>query len=191
VLDLCAGTGDLAIAALQAQPGAGRVIAIDFAGAMLRIAGDKVRREHLGSAVALVRGDATRIPLADRSVDRVMIAFGIRNVEDIGAACREIHRVLGPGGRLAILEFAIPTAPLLRQAYLWYFNQILPRVGRMISKDKGAYGYLPASVASFASPDELVKLLAQSGFVEIVHKPLTCGIVYLYVARIGDCYTGP
>jgi demethylmenaquinone methyltransferase/2-methoxy-6-polyprenyl-1,4-benzoquinol methylase len=184
LLDLCAGTGDLAIAALEARPAAARAIGVDFAGGMLRMARHKVGSAHLAGAIALVRGDATRIPLADRSVDRVAVAFGIRNVEDTRAACGEIYRVLGPGGRVAILEFAIPTAPLFRHVYLWYFNRILPRVGRLISKDGAAYGYLPASVASFPSPDEFVILLRHCGFVDVVCSPLTLGIVYLYVARI-------
>src|SRR5581483_5063553 len=102
VLDLCTGTADLAIAAVRAQPGARRVVGVDFAGAMLRVGRDKLAREALDSRVALVRGDATRIPAADRSVDAITIAFGIRNVEQVAAACAEMFRVLKQGGRLAI-----------------------------------------------------------------------------------------
>ncbi|MGE0704060.1 MAG: ubiquinone/menaquinone biosynthesis methyltransferase, partial [Vicinamibacterales bacterium] len=117
VLDLCTGTADLAIAARTARPPAAAVLGIDFAGAMLDVGRRKLAR--LGERrVTLVRGDATRIPVADRSVDAVTVAFGIRNVEQTEAACAEMHRVLGPGGRLAVLEFAIPTAPVVRQIYL-------------------------------------------------------------------------
>ena len=121
--------------------------------------------------------------MANHAVDRVTIAFGVRNVENTAAACAEIHRVLTPGGRVAILEFGIPTAPGLRGAYLWYFNQVLPRIGRIVSRHNAAYEYLPASVGAFASPDEFVKLLRQSGFVEVAASPLTFGIVFLYTAR--------
>jgi demethylmenaquinone methyltransferase/2-methoxy-6-polyprenyl-1,4-benzoquinol methylase len=183
VLDLCTGTADLAIAAVGASVGARRVLGVDFAGEMLRVGLDKLRRRGSHRRVSLVRGDATRIPVADASIDAVTIGFGIRNVEDTGAACREIARVLTTNGRLAILEFAIPTTPLVRPLYLWYFQRVLPWVGRAISRDRGAYGYLPASVGSFATPAEFVKILGQSGFGDISAVPLTFGVVFLYTAR--------
>lgn len=181
VLDLCTGTADLAVAAMEGNPPAGSVIGIDFAGAMLRIGRGKISR--FGAAVTLVRGDATRVPLAGGSVDRITVAFGIRNVENTAAACAEMHRVLSRSGRVAILEFAIPTMPVVRRAYLWYFNQVLPRIGRLISRHTAAYEYLPASVGAFASPDEFVKLLRQSGFSGVGARPLSFGIVYLYTGR--------
>jgi demethylmenaquinone methyltransferase / 2-methoxy-6-polyprenyl-1,4-benzoquinol methylase len=183
VLDLCTGTADLAIAACTARPPAARVIGVDFAGAMLRIAREKLAARRLGGSVRLVRGDATRIPLADRSVNAATVAFGIRNVEDTVAACAEIHRVLTPGGRFAILEFAVPTTPGVRGAYLWYFNHVLPRIGRLVSRHNAAYEYLPASVGAFASPDELVKLLRQAGFRDVGASPLSLGVVFLYTGR--------
>jgi demethylmenaquinone methyltransferase/2-methoxy-6-polyprenyl-1,4-benzoquinol methylase len=182
VLDLCTGTADLAIAARTSAPRASRVVGVDFAGAMLRVGQEKLSRRGVGEEVALVRGDAARIPLAGRSVDAVTIGFGIRNVEDTAAACREMHRVLKPGGRIAILEFAIPTAPVVRAAYLWYFNSVLPLVGRLVSRHNAAYGYLPASVGAFSSPDEFVNILRQAGFSAVSARPLTLGIVYLYTA---------
>jgi demethylmenaquinone methyltransferase/2-methoxy-6-polyprenyl-1,4-benzoquinol methylase len=183
VLDLCTGTGDLAIAAATARPGAARIVGVDFSGAMLRAGRVKIQARALGGRVSLVRGDATRIPAADRSVDAVAIAFGIRNVEDAEAACREIHRVLRPGGRLAILEFAIPTAPIVRAGYLAYFKYVLPTVGKWISRHNTAYGYLPASVGAFAAPAEFVTILRQCGFQGVEAVPLTFGVVYLYKGR--------
>jgi demethylmenaquinone methyltransferase/2-methoxy-6-polyprenyl-1,4-benzoquinol methylase len=182
VLDLCTGTGDLAIAAIEVRPGAARVVGVDFAGAMLAVGMQKVRQRRFGQSIALIRGDATRIPIASASVDAVTVAFGIRNVENTALACAEMHRVLSPGGRLAILEFAIPTTPVVRGAYLWYFNRVLPGIGRLVSRHNAAYGYLPASVGAFASPDELVKILRQQGFVDVHASSLTLGIVYLYTA---------
>jgi demethylmenaquinone methyltransferase/2-methoxy-6-polyprenyl-1,4-benzoquinol methylase len=183
VLDLCTGTADLALAARQAQPGAARVIGVDFAGAMLTIGMEKIRRAGFDRAISLVRGDAMRIPVADASVDAVTIAFGIRNVEDPEVACRDIARVLRPGGRLVILEFAIPTAPLFRAVYLSYFRHILPRIGRAISGHDAAYGYLPASVGAFASPDTFMNLLRKHGFHEVTADSLTLGSVFLYTAK--------
>jgi demethylmenaquinone methyltransferase / 2-methoxy-6-polyprenyl-1,4-benzoquinol methylase len=186
VLDVCTGTADLAIAARTATPGAARVVGVDFAGGMLDIGRDKVTRAGLAGEVTLVRGDATRIPAADASVDAVTVAFGIRNVEDVPAACREMCRVLRRGGRLAILEFAIPTTPVVRTAYLTYFRHILPAVGRLVSRHSAAYGYLPDSVGTFATPAQLIDTLRSSGFVDVSAVRMTFGIVFLYIARRGD-----
>ena len=184
VLDLCTGTADLAIEAVCARPGAARVVGVDFAGAMLRIGQKKAAHRGLAGRIALVRGDATCIPLADRSVQAITVAFGIRNVDRPEAACAEMRRVLTPEGRLAILEFAVPTTPGVRTLYLWYFNHILPRIGRFISRHNAAYEYLPESVGAFASPAEFVTILRQSGFADVTAVPLTFGIVYLYTASL-------
>ena len=183
VLDLCTGTADLAIAALDASPGAARVVGVDFAGEMLRVGLQKSRSRDLTPRLTLVRGDAANIPAASGSVNAVTVAFGIRNVQDTQQACNEMFRVLAPGGRVAVLEFAIPTTPGVRAAYLFYFNQVLPRIGTLISKHNAAYGYLPASVGAFATPGEFVTILRQSGFGDITAVPLTFGIVYLYTAQ--------
>lgn len=182
VLDLCTGTADLAIAASIARPAAARVVGVDFAAAMLNIGMQKLRDRRLDRVIALVRGDAARIPVATASVQAVTVAFGIRNVENIELACSEIFRVLAPGGRLAVLEFAMPTTPLIRSAYQWYFNRVLPGIGRLVSRHHAAYAYLPASVGAFATPDQFAKILRQQGFSDVQTRPLTFGIVYLYTA---------
>jgi len=186
VLDLCTGTADLAIAAIRAQPAAARVVGVDFAGAMLQVARDKIARGRLGDRVALVRGDATRIPVRDAAVDAITIAFGIRNVDRVAVACAEMRRVLGRGGRLAILEFAMPTTPGIRVVYRWYLQRVLPLVGRAVSRHDRAYGYLPASIGAFTAPEEFVKILRHAGFVDVRAVPLTFGSVVLYTATRGD-----
>ncbi len=182
VLDVCTGTGDVAIAAATQLPGCRRVIGVDFAGAMLGVGLNKVRRLRLGDRVSLVRGDASKLPLTDGSTHAVTVAFGVRNVLDIPAACHEMLRVLRPGGRLAILEFAMPTAPVFGSAYRWYVRTILPRVGRLISRHPAAYGYLPASIDAFETPDEFVKILRHAGFSEVCPVRLMLGSVVLYTA---------
>jgi demethylmenaquinone methyltransferase / 2-methoxy-6-polyprenyl-1,4-benzoquinol methylase len=184
VLDMCTGTADLAIEAVAGRFGRAReVVGIDFAAGMLHLGREKVRQRGLGGAIHLARGDATRAPLADRSCDAALIAFGIRNVADIPAACREFARVLRPGGRLAILEFGTPAIPGLRGLYAWYFRHVLPRVGRLVSRHRDAYSYLPASVAQFPSPDAFMAVVRAAGFRSISHSPLTLGIVSLFVAE--------
>src|SRR5947207_6422883 len=132
VVDLCAGTGDFAIAAAAASPGM-HVVGVDFAAAMLAIGRDKLRRAGLDDRVRLVRGDATTIPVRDGWADAATIGFGIRNVVDPAAALRELGRVLKPGGTLAILEFGEPIIPGVREIYHWYFYKVLPWLGRMVS----------------------------------------------------------
>jgi demethylmenaquinone methyltransferase/2-methoxy-6-polyprenyl-1,4-benzoquinol methylase len=121
VLDVCTGTGDVAIAAARARRGAQRVVGVDFAGAMLSRAVGKARAAGLARRIHLVQADATCIPIPAASVDGATMAFGIRNVAQPEMACRELGRVLKPGGRLAILEFGLPVVPAVRPPYLWYF----------------------------------------------------------------------
>ena len=186
VLDLCTGTADLALAA--GGVGAHRVIGIDLSGEMLRIGKEKVRRVGASesAAIDLIRGDATRIPLADATVDAVTIGFGIRNVEQPLVACREIARVLRQQGKLVILEFSLPRPVVLRRFYLWYFRRVLPLIGRAISRHPSAYTYLPESVQAFPSPDEFLQQLRSAGFGTVRAVPLTFGIVYMFVAEKGD-----
>jgi demethylmenaquinone methyltransferase/2-methoxy-6-polyprenyl-1,4-benzoquinol methylase len=116
-------------------------------------------------------------------VDAVTIAFGIRNVQQTGVACAEMLRVLKPGGRLAILEFGLPVVPAVRPLYLWYFNHVLPRIGRAVSRHSAAYDYLPQSVGSFPWGDSFGRILTDTGFSQVQARPLTLGIVYLYSAK--------
>lgn len=183
VLDLCTGTADLAIAAATARGGrAARVTGVDFAGAMLRLGLEKTRDRGLERRVGLVRADAAAIPLAASSADAAMIAFGIRNVDAPDRAAAELVRVLRPGGRLAILEFGVPRVPGVRQLYLWYFRRMLPAIGGLVSRHAHAYSYLPESVGAFPEPSAFAALLERAGFTGVTARPLTFGIVYLYLA---------
>ena len=187
LVDICTGTADVALEARRSADGgphgsAARVLGVDFAGAMLALGLRKVREAGEERHIALVRGDAMRIPVPDGLADAATVAFGVRNVEKTEVAVRELARVLRPGGRLAILEFSIPRVPGLAALYRWYFSRVLPMVGRAISGHTAAYSYLPASVGAFPSPAEFVTLLRHSGFVEVRAVPLTFGIVYLYAA---------
>lgn len=189
LLDVCTGTADIALQASgggrSGPPAAARVVGIDFAGAMLSVGLRKVRAAGEAGRIALVRGDATRLPVGDRSVDAATVAFGIRNVERPELACAEVARVMRRGGRLAILEFGVPRVPGISTLYLWYFKYLLPSVGRMVSGHTAAYSYLPASVGTFPPPRAFMAILEQAGFIHVRADPLTFGIVYLYTGVRG------
>jgi len=186
LLDVCTGTADVALESRRTNAavasGSARVLGVDFAGAMLRHGVRKVKAANESATVLLAQGDATRLPVRTGSVDAATVAFGIRNVQQPDAACREMARALRAGGRLAILEFGVPQIPGLRSLYLWYFTHVLPKIGQLISGHDAAYTYLPASVGSFQSPAAFVTMLRNAGFEDVRAVPLTFGIVYLYTA---------
>ena len=181
LLDVCTGTADVAIGA--SRHGAARVVGVDFSGAMLTHGLDKVKKGSLASRIQLVRGDAMNLPVASTSVHAATIAFGIRNVMQPEAACRELFRALRPGGRVAILEFGTPRSKLFGPVYHWYSRHILPRIGRAVSRHDAAYTYLPESIGAFAYGDEFAKLLIASGFSQVEARPLMFGAVYLYTGQ--------
>jgi demethylmenaquinone methyltransferase / 2-methoxy-6-polyprenyl-1,4-benzoquinol methylase len=181
LVDVCTGTADVALSALSSQTPPARAVGVDFSREMLRLGLAKARRRR-SRTLLLAQGDATRLPLPDRSADAATIAFGIRNVQQPDAACRELARVLRPGGRLAILEFGLPPSPRFRALYLWYARRVLPVIGRVVSRHQSAYAYLPESVGRFPPPEEFGHLLQACGFPHVEVVPLTLGIVYLYVA---------
>lgn len=178
VLDVATGTGDLALAYTQAEPK--RVIGVDFTHEMVQIA-DAKRPRRSSTRLTYQVADATRLPLADRSVDVVSIAFGIRNVGDVGAAMREFYRVLRGGGRLIVLEFSTPGNPILRGSYQLYFRHIMPRTASLLAWDRsGAYRYLPQSVNTFLDREGIVAAMEEAGFASVRQKPLTFGIAVCY-----------
>ena len=185
LIDVCTGTADVALEARRGGTGAARVLGVDFAGAMLSLGLQKVRAAGEHTRIALVRGDAMRLPARDASADAATVAFGVRNVQKPDVACAEMARVLRRGGRLAILEFSVPQIPGLSSLYLWYFTHVLPFIGRRISGHTAAYSYLPASVGTFPPPAQFVTILRQAGFSEVRAVPLTFGIVYLYTGVKG------
>ena len=178
VLDACAGTFDLSLELVRRTGFCGRATAVDFALPMLAAGRPKLD----GRAVLPVCGDSLRLPFQDGSFDAVMVAFGIRNLADVGAGFREYQRVLRPAGRLAILEFSTPPNRLVRAGYLIYFHRILPRIGRLVSGHPWAYSYLPASVKAFPSPDGLARQLEEAGFANVGWSYLTGGIAALHLA---------
>lgn len=176
VLDVCCGTGDLA---LELAPYA-RCFACDFTWEMLVRAQDKSRRA--GLALRLTSADALKLPFPPGSFDAATVAFGVRNLEDLLLGLRELRRVLRPGGRLSILEFSHPTHPLLRVPYFFYLHGLLPLIGRVLSRRQSAYRYLAESIAGFPDPESLARLLRDAGFENVSYRRLTGGIVAVHEA---------
>lgn len=179
ILDLCTGTGDLAFE----MSNLGSVVGCDFSRPMLVQGEEKQKRTVQAQKVVFVEGDALRLPLPDMAFDAVTVAFGLRNLEDIGTGLQEMARVMKSGATLLILEFSIPIIPVFRSLYLFYFTKILPRIGRLISGRKGPYSYLPASVREFPSPPQLARIIEECGFAGVKIESLTGGIASLYLAR--------
>ncbi|HEX3892456.1 MAG TPA: ubiquinone/menaquinone biosynthesis methyltransferase [Terracidiphilus sp.] len=184
ILDICCGTGDMTMALLKHRPREARpILAGDFARPMLSRAATKFTRFKSASAVP-IEADALHLPLRSASLDLVVTAFGFRNLANYQAGLREFHRVLKPGGKLGILEFSEPGG-ILGKAYAIYFRRILPAVGRALCGESGPYAYLPASVGSFPSPSELLRLMGNVGF-HGTWQPYTFGIAGLYTATRSD-----
>ena len=178
VLDACAGTGDLSIAI--ARHGAS-VVAADFCPQMLAQTPGKASDLD----VRCVVGDTMQLPFPDDSFDAATVAFGIRNVSDPVAGLRELARVVRPGGRVVVLEFTTPRLPIFRQAYLLYFQRVLPRLGAWISgTGDGAYDYLQRSVMRFPEYDEFLARMADAGLESSRMRVLTLGIATLYRAEV-------
>ncbi len=174
IADLATGTGDLALALQKKLPHA-ELTGVDFLPEMLELARRKgVRR--------LVLGDVMKLPFEDESFDCVTIAFGLRNLENCSAALTEMWRVLNAGGHLLVLEFSLPTTPILRAAYRFYLHRCLPLLGSFLTQKKSAYDYLGDSIEEFPSGNAMCELMRATGYVSRSFEHLTCGIVTIYAA---------
>jgi demethylmenaquinone methyltransferase / 2-methoxy-6-polyprenyl-1,4-benzoquinol methylase len=187
VLDLCCGTGDLAFS--LARVGPAQIMGADFAHPMLLRAKQKdallagnAAPEPSPKSLPFLEADALRLPFADRTFDLVTTAFGFRNLANYEAGLRETQRVLKPGGTLAILEFTEPPDDFVGKVFRWYYRNVLPRIGGLISGDSAAYTYLPKSVSRFFRPPELVSLMSSVGFASIDYRVWTFGTVALHTA---------
>jgi demethylmenaquinone methyltransferase/2-methoxy-6-polyprenyl-1,4-benzoquinol methylase len=179
VLDLCTGTGDVAMSFV---PGP-QTIACDFCLPMLAHARHKILNQ--ATSIPLFAGDALELPLASSGIDVITIAFGVRNFEDLDRGLKELHRVLRNDGILLILEFSQPAGPLA-PVLNWWTRTIPPFVGRLISGDPEAYSYLPASVSTFPSGEAMSDRLKAAGFGEVKIRALTGGVASLYEARLSN-----
>ncbi|WP_026462851.1 bifunctional demethylmenaquinone methyltransferase/2-methoxy-6-polyprenyl-1,4-benzoquinol methylase UbiE [Adhaeribacter aquaticus] len=178
LLDIATGTGDFAIEALRLNPN--KIIGIDISEGMLAVGQEKIKRKNLADKIELELGDSENLKFQNNTFDAATAAFGVRNFENLAKGLSEIHRVLKPGGKVVILEFSKPKAFPLKQIYNFYFKNILPVFGKLISKDNSAYTYLPESVQAFPDGQDFINILKQVGFNTTQWHSLSFGICSIY-----------
>ncbi len=178
ILDVATGTADFAIASLRLHPR--EVIGVDIAEHMLEIGRRKVARKGHQNIIALRSGEAEQLDVPDNSMDASIVAFGARNFEHLEKGLGEMHRVLRPGGRIVVLEFSRPGRFPFKQVYFFYFQRILPLLGRLISRSKDAYTYLPDTVMRFPEGEQFAVILRSVGFHNVQQQRLTFGITTIY-----------
>lgn len=182
ILDVATGTADLALEAMRLNPK--KVIGVDISEEMLQRGREKIERLGWSDRIVLQRGDAERLPFSDSQFHAALVAFGVRNFQDLDKGLVEIRRVLRPGGTLVVLEFSKPRVFPVKQAYAFYSRFILPRVGQAVSRNEGAYRYLPDSVAAFPDGDAFLDRMRQAGYTDVQCRPLTFGIASLYKGNV-------
>ena len=181
VLDVACGTGDFTReSARKVAPGS-EVTGVDISEGMLAVGKEKIRKE--GVLAGLYVADCEALPYEDNTFDRISVGFGVRNFEHLDIGLKEMFRVLKPEGKLVILELSVPSDPVIRWCYKLYFLKILPAIGGLVSGDRGAYEYLPASVLRFPAPELFIRMMRDSGFDTVEHTPLTFGICRMYIGK--------
>lgn len=178
ILDVATGTGDLALACLKLNPDS--VTGLDLSAGMLEKGREKMKRKGVDDIIKLQKGDSENLPFENDSFDATVVAFGVRNFENLEKGLSEINRVIHKGGMVSILEFSKPTNPIFKAIYNFYFFKILPLFGKIFSKSNSAYTYLPKSVQSFPDGDDFLKVLEKCGFHQTTSSPLTLGICTVY-----------
>ena len=180
ILDIATGTGDLAINLVQT--GANKIIGLDISPGMLEVGKKKILDKDLNHTIEMVEGDSENLPFGDNSFDAVTVAFGVRNFETLKKGLAEIYRVLKPTGTFVVLETAVPTKTPYKQGYVFYTKYLLPKIGRLFSKDDSAYAYLSKSASVFPHGQEFNNILRKIGFIDVVNKPQTFGVASIYIA---------
>lgn len=181
ILDVACGTGDFTIEIAKAAASGSLVTGVDLSEGMM-----KIGREKIGAAgvnAVMIQGDCEELPFETGTFDRISVAFGVRNFEHLEKGLEEMLRVLKPSGRCVILELSVPSNSFIRWCYKLYFLKILPAIGGMVSGDRGAYEYLPASVLKFPAPDKFMKMMERAGYRNVTHKGFTLGICRMYIGE--------
>lgn len=180
ILDIATGTGDLAIQ--LADTNASKIIGLDISSGMLDVGKQKVTKKGLDNTIDMVLGDSENMPFEDNTFDAITVAFGIRNFETLEKGLSEIFRILKPEGTFVILETSVPTKTPFKQGYSFYTKYVLPKIGRLFSKDRSAYKYLSESASVFPYGEKLNNILRKIGFINVNDLPQTFGVATIYTA---------
>ncbi len=180
VLDIATGTGDFAIMLSKLNPK--KIVGLDLSKGMLEIGIEKVKNKKLDNLIEMVLGDSENLPFEDNSFDAITVGFGVRNFEDLDKGLQEIHRVLKPSGIFVVLETSQPDNYVIKKIFNFYSKYIIPTIGKLFSKDKKAYTYLPESAAAFPYGIMFNNILEKNGFNNATNKPLTFGAASIYTA---------
>lgn len=181
ILDIATGTGDFAIEALALNPD--RVVGVDISSGMLEVGKQKMKKRKFDDVIEMQLGDSEKLLFDDNTFDAVIVAFGVRNFENLKEGLSDMHRVIKPGAKAVIIEFSRPKRFPMKQLYNFYFKSILPIIGKLISKDSSAYTYLPESVDAFPDGQNFLDILSEVGFKKTECKPLTFGISSIYIGQ--------
>jgi demethylmenaquinone methyltransferase/2-methoxy-6-polyprenyl-1,4-benzoquinol methylase len=185
LLDVCTGTGDMAIELCRFWKGEAHVEAVDFSLELLQKGEEKIRKKNLEGKIHFREANAEKLPYSDKSFDAVTITFGLRNIQNRQKALGEFHRVTKPGGRFVCLEFSHPANPLFARIYSLYLHKIVPFASRLLGSDSAAYRYLGRTIHDFPPPQELVSLIESAGWKEVSYTILAGGIVTIHRGHKG------
>lgn len=178
ILDIATGTADLALECMRLKPA--EIIGIDISNKMLDIGRHKIMAKGYQGIIRLEQADSEQLPYDDARFDAITVAFGVRNFEHLEEGLKEMYRVLRPGGKVVILEFSQPDRFPVKQFYNFYSYKVMPKIGQMLSKERSAYEYLPASVSAFPHGKNFLSILTKTGFRDTKSNPLTFGIASIY-----------
>jgi demethylmenaquinone methyltransferase/2-methoxy-6-polyprenyl-1,4-benzoquinol methylase len=181
IIDIATGTGDFALESLSLNPD--KITGVDISSQMLEVGRQKMKKRGVDQRIEMVLGDSENLPFETDTFDALTVAFGVRNFQNLEAGLKEMNRVLKPGAPAAIIEFSTPERFPMKQLYLFYFHNILPTIGKLVSKDARAYTYLPESVNAFPYGERFVNIMKDCGFKEVSATPLTFGIASIYFGK--------
>lgn len=181
ILDVATGTGDFALEALKLNPD--RIVGVDISSGMLEMGKIKMKKKGVDHIIDMQMGDSEKLLFDDNTFDATIVAFGVRNFENLKKGLKDMHRVVRPGGKTVIIEFSRPKHFPMKQLYNFYFKSILPIIGRLVSKDSSAYTYLPESVDAFPDGQQFLNILEEVGYKNTKCVPLTFGISSIYIGQ--------